>query len=52
MEKYGVEQDDKVKVSSESAGVCRDCGARLRAQQDTGVLLCPKCGSRPYEGGA
>jgi len=51
VEKYGVEQDN-VKVSSETRELCRTCGAVLRPQEETGVLLCPRCGSRPYEGGA
>ena len=51
MEKYGVEEsDEKVKTASESTGdKCPTCNAPLRDYKKTGVLLCPNCGSKPFE---
>lgn len=51
MEKFGVEENqDDVKTATEGKN-CPVCGSKLRPQSKTGVLLCPKCGSKPFEGG-
>lgn len=49
MEKYGVEE---VVDNAKTAAVdkkCPSCGGPLRPQEVTGVLLCLKCGSKPFE---
>jgi predicted RNA-binding Zn-ribbon protein involved in translation (DUF1610 family) len=53
MEKYGVlEEDDKSKTAAEKSKKprCTTCGKELRPQSVTGILLCPQCGSLPFEG--
>lgn len=53
MEKYGVEQDVQTPggpKTAQAADRCKKCGKTLRPRTETGVLLCPDCGSRPYEG--
>jgi ribosomal protein L37AE/L43A len=49
-EKYGVEEDDDASKTA-AAGVkkCPTCGGELRPIEVTGVLLCAKCGSKPFE---
>lgn len=49
MEKYGVEEKDPADKTAHDKDVCPKCGEILRAQLDTGVLLCPNCGSAPFE---
>lgn len=51
MEKYGVEQPDTTKTSTESGPKknCPQCGTRLYDTDNTGVLLCPLCGTKPFE---
>ncbi len=49
-EKYGVEEEvDSSKTAAEGKNTCPRCSAELRPQAVTGVLLCPKCGSKPFE---
>lgn len=49
MEKYGVEEaPEDVKTAAEGKK-CPACGESLRPIAVTGVLLCPKCGSKPFE---
>lgn len=49
-EKYGVdESEEDVKTAAEGAKKCPDCGGALRPRDVTGVLLCSKCGSKPFE---
>jgi ribosomal protein L37AE/L43A len=51
MEKFGVEEvesDDKT-AQDKNDRPCPRCGAALRAKLETGVLLCPNCGSEPFE---
>lgn len=55
MEKYGVDtnkkrRNDKNKDTklAEEENVCPKCYAKLEA--DSGVTLCPNCGSEPFEG--
>lgn len=50
MEKYGVEEaDEDSKTASEESQKCPSCGGELRSKDVTGVLLCSKCGSKPFE---
>ena len=49
-EKYGVDEDvEDVKTAAEGAKKCPHCGGALRSREVTGVLLCTKCGSKPFE---
>lgn len=51
MEKYGVEEKKSGdKTAQEDTEKCSACGSKLRNSATTGVLLCPKCGSEPFEG--
>lgn len=50
MDKFGVDEDESAdKLAAESAATCPACGNKLRPISETGVLLCPKCGSKPFE---
>jgi ribosomal protein L37AE/L43A len=50
MEKYGVEEvADNAKTAAAGTKKCPSCGGELRPQEETGVLLCVKCGSQPFE---
>lgn len=49
-EKYGVEEaDEEAKTAAEGAQKCPSCGGELRPREVTGVLLCVKCGTKPFE---
>lgn len=49
-EKYGVEEAaEDVKTAAEGKQKCPHCGGELRPRDVTGVLLCSKCGSKPFE---
>ena len=50
MEKYGVEEEDlPADKTAEDKTLCPVCKTPLRPVSETGVLLCPKCGSKPFE---
>ena len=51
MEKYGVaEEIEQTKEAQQTDNSkCPACKAILRDNNNTGVLLCPTCGSRPFE---
>jgi hypothetical protein len=50
VEKFGVEEDEPSdKLGSEKREECPACHSLLRPTHETGVLLCPKCGSKPFE---
>lgn len=52
MEKFGVEIEEPDKTASEkkpAPETCPRCGATLRAKEEVNVLLCPNCGSLPFE---
>ena len=50
MDKFGVEQEEPGdKLAAENKHECPECHSLLRPTQETGVLLCPKCGSKPFE---
>lgn len=53
MEKYGVSTgDDLVKTATEDKlKKCPICSTPVRPPDVTGVLLCPNCGTRPFEAG-
>jgi predicted RNA-binding Zn-ribbon protein involved in translation (DUF1610 family) len=51
MEKLGVDEPVEEKVAeAKETGKCPQCNAVLRNQDETGVLVCPQCGTRPFEG--
>jgi len=49
LEKYGVVEETDTKVATADKPTCPKCGTALRPVEETGVLLCPKCGSQPFE---
>ena len=49
MEKYGVEEEPVGDKTAGDADHCPACGALLRPVDQTGVSLCPDCGSKPFE---
>jgi predicted RNA-binding Zn-ribbon protein involved in translation (DUF1610 family) len=54
MEKYAVISDDVLSGQKEAGEAiqkkkCPDCASALRPTEETGVLLCPACGSKPFE---
>jgi predicted RNA-binding Zn-ribbon protein involved in translation (DUF1610 family) len=52
MEKFGVEEDPEIPSKTASDGTrkcCPTCGSDLQPQELTNVLLCPKCGTKPFE---
>lgn len=48
MEKYGVEEDlpEEKEAGARTRRLCPDCNAVLK---DEGVLICPNCGTKPFE---
>jgi len=53
MEKFGVEEEESdTKTAAQLKGFCPICGEELCPQEVTGILLCPRCGSKPFEGKA
>ena len=51
MEKYGVTEDAELEKEAKQGDKprCPQCKTLLRDDSKTGVLLCPNCGSRPFE---
>lgn len=51
MDKFGVEEEDPPpnKTAADAPKECPACHTPLRPISETGVLLCPKCGSKPFE---
>lgn len=50
MEKYGVEETEtQPKTADDETSKCPKCDAKLRNQDETGVLVCPVCGTAPFE---
>jgi ribosomal protein L37AE/L43A len=51
MDKYGVSEDleQTKEAQHEDHPKCPECKAELCDSNNTGVLLCPNCGSRPFE---
>lgn len=43
MDKYGVVQEATEDIS------CRQCGRPLADRNRTNAVLCPACGTKPYE---
>ena len=43
MDKYGVVQEAAEDIS------CRKCGRKLEDRHHTNAVLCPVCGTQPYE---
>jgi len=51
MEKYGVDESDAdTKTAQERPTTCPTCNAPLKAVEETNVLVCPTCGTKPFEG--
>ena len=48
LEKYGVEETNLPKTA-ECGTSCPSCGKQLEDKNNTGVLKCPSCGTRPFE---
>jgi len=50
MEKYGVVENTEEKVAeAKETGKCPNCKTPLQAQEETGVAICPQCGTKPFE---
>lgn len=51
MDKFGVEEEETApdKTAAEQPKQCPACDAPLRPIEETGVLICPNCGSKPFE---
>lgn len=48
MDKYGVdEQIDQENLEKRAAEGCPKCGSAL--ERHGNVIICPKCGSKPFE---
>lgn len=55
MEKYGVDAESEAtktaaEVATSETPACPSCHAPLKELSITGVPLCPRCGSKPFEG--
>lgn len=48
-EKYGVEESEEDTKTAAEGKKCPSCGGDLRPREVTGILLCTKCGSKPFE---
>jgi DNA-directed RNA polymerase subunit RPC12/RpoP len=49
-EKFGVVEDgDGTKTAAAEKGLCPDCGSKLLPKDESNVLRCPKCGTKPFE---
>lgn len=51
MQKYGVEESEPKEAGEEKSNLCPSCGAVLEDSKETGVKICPNCGTKPFEGG-
>lgn len=51
MEKYGVEETSEKKAENDytPTGACPQCKTPLRPIDETGVMVCPRCGTKPFE---
>jgi hypothetical protein len=49
MEKYGVKESFPEKTAADQPEICPNCGVNLSDANLTGVLHCPKCGTKPFE---
>ena len=49
MEKFGVEELPEDTKTASTRKLCPRCSTELRPVDETGVLLCPACGSKPFE---
>lgn len=51
MDKFAVEQDaDAVKTAeAKKPGACPSCGQKLVSAETTNVLVCSRCGTKPFE---
>jgi ribosomal protein L37AE/L43A len=49
MEKYGVQEHSEKVAEITDSTVCPVCGSQLTDRDQTGVLVCPKCGTKPFE---
>lgn len=52
MEKYGVDEEvSQEKRANLKDGRCPTCNEPLLETEETGVSICPKCGTKPFEEG-
>lgn len=49
MEKYGVDEQDSQEKVATDANQCPECGSLLDSVDNTGVLKCRNCGTKPFE---
>ena len=50
MEKFGVDEPVEEKIAAaKETGKCPQCNTVLRDQEETGVVICPNCGTKPFE---
>jgi len=49
MKKYGVEESEPKEAGEEKSDFCPTCGMALENQAETGVRICPICGTKPFE---
>lgn len=47
MDKYGVETVSPEKTAEAAPAKCPNCGALINT--DSGVTICPDCGTKPFE---
>lgn len=48
MEKFGVDEGaEQDKMEKAAAQGCPDCGSKV--ERHGNVMICPKCGSKPFE---
>ena len=49
MEKYGVVEEFVKAGEAGKENTCPICGGPLQDRDETGILICPVCGTKPFE---
>ena len=49
VEKYGVVEEFVKAGESGKENTCPICGLKLQDRDETGILICPVCGTKPFE---